>query len=50
MKIMTMLWNMGIKLLTHAKTKGKPQDLQYINPCLVEDTVTEVGARALGGN
>lgn len=50
MKLMTLLWNMGIKHLTHAKTKGKPEDLQYINLCLVKDTVTEVSTRALDGN
>lgn len=41
MMLMTMLWNMGIKRLAYAKTKGKTEDSQYINPCLVKDAAIE---------
>ena len=50
MKLITMLWNMGIKHWTHVKTKGKTEDLQYINPCLVKGAAIEVSTRALDGN
>lgn len=50
MKLMTMLWNMGIKHLTHAKTKGKMEDSQYINPCVVKDAAIEASTSALAGN
>lgn len=47
---MTVLWNMGIKHLTHAKTKGKMEDSQYINPCVVKDAAIEASTSALAGN
>lgn len=47
---MTMRWNMGIKHLTHAKTKGKMEDSQYINPCVVKDAAIEASTSALAGN
>lgn len=41
---------MGIKHLTRVKTKGKTEDLQHINLCLVKDSAIEVSNRALDGN
>lgn len=50
MKLMTVLWNRGIKHLAHVESKGKTEGLQYVNPCLVEDMATETSTRGLGGN
>ena len=50
MKLMTVLWNRGIKHLAHVESKGKTEDLQYINPHLVKDRATEISTRGLGGN
>lgn len=47
---MTMLWNMGRKHLTHAKTTGKIEDSRYINPCVVKDAAIEANTSALDGN
>lgn len=46
MKLMTMLWNMGIKHLTNVKTKGKTEVSQYINPCVVKDAAIEASTSA----
>lgn len=50
MKLMTMLWNMGIKHLTHVKTKGKTKDSKYINLFVVKDAAIEASSSALDSN
>lgn len=47
---MTMLWNLRIKHSTCIKIKGKTEDLQHINPCLVKDAAIEVSIRSLDGS